>query len=177
VRRTALALPVLTLLAAGCSESAESFPCPGTPVATLVFSGPRTLVTCAGGAPAAGVNSLYPGEVRFTGTLTSSTSGAGAALCLASTRAEPLLGTRVADHFEVALETRGALLGGCGTSCAVTVLQQVTGTLERDPGGTPSGFTGTLVDQATLDGSVTGARCSECTTPCQASYALSAVPR
>jgi hypothetical protein len=176
VRRTAHALLVLSLLAAACSEPVETFPCPGSPVARLAFSGPRTAVTCAGGAPAAGVNSLYPAEVRFTGTLTSSASGAGAALCLANPRAEPLLGTRVADHFEVALETRGALLGGCGASCAVTVLQRVSGSLERGPGGTPTGFTGTLVDQATVDLTVPGAHCSECTTPCQAVYTLSAVP-
>jgi hypothetical protein len=171
------ALLLLPVLASGCSATAESFPCPYSPVATLAFSGTRTAVSCAGGAPAGGIDSLYPGLVSFTATLTSSASGTVGALCLDRARAEPMLGTRLADQFDVALETRGALLAGCNNRCAVTVHQQVTGTLQRDPGGDPAGFTGTLVDQATLDGAVSGADCTPCTTPCQASYALTGLPR
>jgi hypothetical protein len=176
VRRLALALLIPPLLAAGCRETVETFPCPGSPVASLAFKGTRTAVSCAGGAPAAGLDSLYPATVSFTATITFLASGTDAALCLATPRAEPLLGTRVADQIDVALETRGALLSGCSASCAVTVHQQVTGTLQRNPGGAVSGFTGTLVDQATLDGTVTGAGCSPCTTPCQASYTLLSPP-
>ena len=175
MRRLAPALLLLPLLVTGCSQVVETFPCPGSPVASLEFSGTRTLVTCAAGAPAAGVNSLFPESVSFAGTLTA--SGPGAALCLARARAEPMVGTRVADQFDVELDTRGALLGGCSATCAVAVHQQVTGTLLRDPGGAPSGFAGTLVDQETLDATVAGTDCTPCVTPCQASYALSAVPR
>ena len=171
MRRLAPALLLLPLVAAGCNESVETFPCPGSPIATLAFTATRTAVSCAA------TNSLYPADVKFTGTITSSASGAGAALCVAHPRAEPLVGTLVSDLLDVSLETRGALLGGCNPLCAVTVHQQVTGTLQRDPGGAPSGFTGTLVDQATQDGAVSGAVCTPCVTPCQASYTLSGALR
>jgi hypothetical protein len=170
------ALLLLPLLAAGCSQSPESYPCPGALVATFAFSGIRTQVSCTGGAPTAGANSLYPEPVSFTGIIAASSSGATAALCVARPRAEPLVGTLAADQLDVALDTRGALLSGCNTRCAVTVHQQVTGTLQRDPGGTPSGFTGTLVDQATLDATVDGADCTPCTTPCTATYTLTGLP-
>jgi hypothetical protein len=176
VRRSAPALLLLPLLAAGCNQEVEGFPCPGTPVATLAFSGTLSLVGCAGGAPAAGINALFPSAVAFTGTVTSYSSGTAAALCVISSNAEPLTGTRVADTIDVSLETRGALLSGCNPLCAVTVRQQVAGALQRDPGGAPSGFTGTLVDEETRDAAVAGADCTPCTTPCQATYALSALP-
>jgi hypothetical protein len=176
VRRLAPALLVLPLLAAGCSPALETFPCPGDPVATLDFSGTLTLVSCAAGAPAAGVNSLFPAKVDFSGTVSYVGSSSTAALCVLRPNAEPLVGTQVTDQLDVSLETRGALLSGCNPLCAVTVHQQVTGTLQRDPGGVPTGFTGTLLDRETLDGTVAGADCTPCTTPCQATYALSALP-
>jgi hypothetical protein len=176
VRRPALALWLLPLLAAGCSESAERYPCPGVPVVTLAFRATRTAVACVAGGPVAGVNSLYPAEVDFTGTIAYSASSSGAALCLARSRAEPLVGAQVADQLDVSLDTRGALLAACNTACAVFAHQQVIGTVSRDAGGAPTGFTGTLLDQATLDSTVAGASCSPCTTPCQASYALTGLP-
>ncbi len=142
----------------------------------MAFHGTQTAMSCAGGAPAAGANSLYPMEVSFTGTIAATSSGSSAALCVARARAEPMTGTLVADQLDVGLDTRGALLSGCNARCAVTVHQQVTGMLRRTPGGTPSGFTGTLVDQATLDAAVAGADCSPCTTPCTATYALDTPP-
>jgi hypothetical protein len=176
VARPAPALLLLSLLAAGCSESVEAVACPGVPIATFTFSGTRTLVGCAGGEPAAGAGTLYPEAVSFTGTISSSASGAIAALCVAHPWAEPLVGTRVADLVDLTLETRGALFGGCNSRCAVTVRQQVTGSLQRAAGGEPSSFTGTLVDQATLDATVSGADCQPCTTPCQATYAITGLP-
>lgn len=176
MRRSAPALLLLPLLAAGCNQEAEGFPCPGTPVTTLAFSGTLSQVSCAAGAPAAGTNALFPVKVDFSGTVTSYSSGAAAALCVIRPNAEPLTGTRVADDIDVSLETRGALLSGCNPLCAVTVRQQVAGTLQRDPGGAPSGFTGTLVDEETQDPAVAGADCTPCTTPCRATYALSALP-
>ncbi len=176
MRRLAPALLLLPLLAAGCKETPESFPCPGTPVATFAFNGTRTEVSCKDGAPAAGTNSVYPATVSFTGTISHLTSGGSAALCVARPRAEPLIGTLVSDALDVALDTRGALFGECDPRCAVTVRQQVNGTLQRDPGGVAVGFTGTLLDTATLDITVPGAFCNQCVTPCHASYALTGLP-
>jgi hypothetical protein len=176
VRRSSPALLLLPLLAAGCNQEAEGFPCPGSPVATFTFSGTLTLVSCAAGAPAAGINGLFPPTVSVGGTVTSFDSGTAAALCVTRPNAEPLTGTMAADTIDVSLETRGALLSGCNALCAVTVRQQVAGTLQRDPGGAPSGFTGTLVDEQTQDPTVAGADCAPCTTPCRATYALSALP-
>jgi hypothetical protein len=176
-RRLAPALLLLPLLTAGCNASPEVFPCPGTPVATFAFSGRLPQVSCAGGAPAAGASSLYPAKVKFTGTVAYSGSSASAALCVIRPLAEPLVGAQVADQVAVELSTRGALLSGCNARCAVTVLQRVTGTVQRDPGGAPTGFTGELVDQETLDPTVTGADCAPCTTPCQATYLLTGLPQ
>ena len=176
MRRRLPASLLLTLLAAGCSQAVDSIPCPASPVAILAFQGIRTDVTCAAGAPAAGVNSLYPATRDFTGTITFAPGGSTAALCVASPGAEPLVGTRTADQVDVALTTTGALLSGCNAACAVTVVQRVTGTLLRDPGGAPTGFTGELQDVETQDPAVPRASCTPCTTPCQATYVLTALP-
>jgi hypothetical protein len=163
------------LLAAGCTEPVAAVTCPGSPVSTLEFAGSRTLVECAGGGPAAGVNALYPDTVKFTGTLSYAT-GTTAALCGVHPGAEPLVGTQVADQIDVSLETRGALLSACSARCGVTVLQQVTGTLARGPADAPAGFSGTLTDQATLDATIPGADCTPCVTPCRATYLLTGTP-
>ena len=171
-------LLLLSLLAFGCSEQTESFPCPGSPIAALNFTGTQAAVSCAAGsAPAAGINALYPASVTFSATITSTTSGTGAALCLSVERAEPMLGSGSGDVIDVSLDTQGALLTPCNTRCAVTVHQQVTGTVLRGPGGAPTGFSGTLTDTATMDATVTGADCTPCVTPCRSSYALTGVIR
>ncbi len=172
VRRHASALLLLSLAAAGCTDSVETFPCPGLPVTTIAFKGTRSLVECAAGGPAAGLNSLYPATIDFTGSLSYAASGVAAAICGINPGAEPLVGTHLADLLDVALETRGALVGACNPRCGVTVRQRVSGTLARDGTGAPSSFTGTLTDQATLDGTIAGADCTPCSTPCQATYLL-----
>jgi hypothetical protein len=172
VRRLAPALQLVLLLAAGCKPPVESFPCPGNPVGVFALRGTLQSVSCAGGGPAAGVDALYPAQFDLTGIIAYSSTGDGAALCSAVARAEPLVGTQVADQVDLALDTRGALLGGCSARCAVTVHQRVTGTVQRDAAGAPTGFTGTLLDRATLDDTILGADCAPCTTPCQASYLL-----
>jgi hypothetical protein len=164
VRRLAPALLLLPILAGGCSDLVERFPCPGTPLATMAFTATRTEVSCAE------TNSVYPATVKFTGTISQSASDDSAALCSIRPKAEPLVGTLVSDLLDVSLDTRGALLGSCDPRCAVTVTQQVSGTLARGPGGAAIGFAGTLVDTATLDGTVSGASCSPCLVPCHATY-------
>jgi len=177
VRRLLPASLLLTLLAAACSETVAVIPCPGSPVATFQFTNaPLTLARCDSGGPAAGMNALYPATVSFTGTVSYAASGNVAALCNIHPGAEPLVGTQVADQLDLALGTRGALLSGCNAACAVTVQQRVTGTLLRDPGGAPSGFTGELVDEQKQDPAVPAADCSPCGTPCQARYALTGLP-
>lgn len=173
MRRHATALLLLPLLAAGCNDSEVTFPCPGSRVATFQFKESPLLASgCAAGGPAAGIHAVYQANVTFTGTLSFVASGNVAAFCGIGPSAEPLVGTQVADQVEVSLDTRGALLSACSPRCAVTVRQSLAGTLQRDPGGQPTGFTGTFTDRATLDGEVAGADCSPCTTPCQATYQL-----
>jgi hypothetical protein len=173
VHRHAIALLLLPLLAAGCDGPEVSFPCPGSRVATFQFKASPLLASgCTAGAPAAGLNALYPASVTFAGTVSYAASGNVAAFCGIGPGAEPLVGTQVADQVEVSLDTRGALLSACSARCAVTVRQTLAGTLQRDPEGLPTGFTGTFTDRATLDGAIAGADCSPCTTPCRATYQL-----
>lgn len=175
MRRLVPALLVLCVLAA-CREHSDNIPCPGSPVTTLDFTAVRSSAGCVAFATAAAANvlesSYYQVNSVFTGTISVSTTDGAAALCMIRSRAEPLVGTWVGDAIDVALDTRGAVLTACNTRCAVTVHQQVTGTLQRGPGGAPTGFLGTLVDQETLDTAVSGADCTPCTTPCQAEYVL-----
>ena len=174
MRSLASALLLLPLLAAACSTNEVDFPCPGSPVAVVAFSGPRSLAGCGPDAPATVVDALYPASIAFTGTI--AYAGSGAALCNIGPNAEPLVGTQpVPDDIDVSLETRGALLGACNARCAVTVRQQLKGTLQRGPLGAPTGFSGTLTDTATIDASISGADCTPCTSPCHATYQLTGV--
>jgi len=179
VRRTASALLLLTLLAAGCTQEAVTFPCPGNRAATLAFTATLAEVGCRGFDPASSSNvisSAYAVNVLFTGTLSFSASGNVAALCGIGPSAEPLIGTQVADVVDVALDTRGALLSACNPRCAVTVRQVVQGMLARGPGGLPSGFSGTLFDEATEVTTITGTDCTPCVTPCWGNYLLTGIP-
>jgi hypothetical protein len=174
VRRHASALLLIPLLAAGCTDSEVAFPCPGSRVATFTFKEAPLLTSgCASGEPAGGIGAVYKANVSFSGTISFAASGNVAAFCGIAPNAEPLVGTQVADQVEVALDTHGALLSACNARCAVTVHQSLKGTLQRDPGGLPSGFIGTFSDQATLDSAVAGANCLPCGSPCQAIYQLS----
>jgi hypothetical protein len=173
VRRHATALLLLPLLAAGCTDSEVAFPCPGNRVASFTFKEAPLLASgCDSGAPAAGIGAVYPGNVTFSGTISFAASGNVAAFCGIGPNAEPLVGTQVADQVEVALDTRGALLSACNARCAVTVHQSLSGRLQRDPGGLPTGFIGTFSDRATLDSTIAGGNCLPCVPPCQATYQL-----
>jgi hypothetical protein len=173
VRRHVTALLLLPLLAAGCTDAAVAFPCPGSRVANFTFKEAPLLASgCDSGEPAGGIGAVYPGNVTFSGTISFAASGNVAAFCGIGPNAEPLVGTQVADQVEVSLDTRGALLSACNARCAVTVHQSIQGTLQRDPGGQPTGFIGTFTDQATIDSAIAGTNCMPCTTPCQATYQL-----
>jgi hypothetical protein len=172
------ALPALALalavLGAGCTEDPPR--CPGRSEGAFLLQATRTAVTCASGAPATaqGLDDLYPRGFTATVTVSFAADGAGAAICTLRRTSEPLTGTRQGDQVSVALETGGAVLEACAATCAVTMRQEITGTLARDAGsGLATGFSGTLVDTATA---AAGVDCAPCTPPCSATYALAPAP-
>ncbi len=162
-------LPV-ALLAAGCSAAGPG--CPGQPVATLQFQAALAGSSC-GGAPSAAYANQLPASFAFSATLAYAAQGSAAALCTGRVDSSPLVGTRSGDAISVLVDTSQAALAGCSSTCAVSVEQLVTGTLSRDAAGTPTGFTGTLVE---TDTAAPGADCAPCTSPCQATWTLAATP-
>jgi hypothetical protein len=175
VRR--LALSFLLLAAAGCNPSGAPIPCPEAAVARFQFSGTLVDVGCVSGGPAAGVNTLFPGSISFEAIISYTPGGVGAAVCPVNKRAEPFMGTHggsTGDHVDVSLQT-SSYVSDCGL-CAAIDVQHVVGDLQRDQGGTPTGFIGTLTDTFTLDTSVAGATCAPCVTPCHGSYDLTTLP-
>lgn len=162
----------LALALAGCSGDPPR--CPGIAEGVFTLVATRTEVACAAGAPADGFDGLYPPSFTFTATVAFAAEGNGAAVCTLRRLFEPLTGTHQGDQVAVALESAGAVLGQCSAACAVTVRQELTGTVARDPGtGAATGFDGTLVDRATA---AAGVDCAPCTPPCQATYALAPAP-
>jgi hypothetical protein len=178
VRRPCLPTPrvalALAALAAGCAEDQPR--CPGRAEGAFLLQATRTAVACVAGAPATpgGLDDLYPPAFTFAVTVAFAGDGTGAAMCTLRRTSEPLTGTHQGDEVAVALETGGAVLAACAATCAVTVRQEITGTLARDAGtGLATGFDGTLVDAATA---AAGAGCGPCTPPCSATYALALPP-
>ena len=174
LRPLALALASLAALAVACAEDPPR--CPGRAEGAFQLVATRTDVSCAAGAPATtgGLDDLYPATFTFAATVAFAAEGTGAAVCTLRRLSAPLTGTHQGDLVTVALETGGAVLTACSAACAVTVRQELAGTLARDPGtGLATGFTGTLVELATAAG---GVDCGPCTPPCQATYALAPAP-
>ena len=173
-RRSLPAALALAALAAGCTEDPPR--CPGLVEGTFLVQATRTAVACAAGAPATsgGLDDLYPPAFTFDATVAFAAEGTGAAICTLRRLAAPLTGTHQGDDLSVALEAGGAILTACSATCAVTVRQELTGTLARDPGsGAATGLDGVLVDRATA---AAGVDCGPCTAPCQATYALALAP-
>ncbi len=181
MKRAAL-LPLLVLLAACAPEPTAS--CPGERVGSFAFSG------CTPGSegcsslaldpdldldpnPAlpdcAAAVGFKPSLTPFAGTLSADATGPAAALCRSD--GPVLFGNRIGTRWEIVNESDGAVLGGCGPTCAAHSRVEIRGDLVSDASA-PAGFTGALVEQLTL---VDGA-CGACVLPCAARYALTGVP-
>ena len=170
VPATAAALALLLLGA--CAEDVQR--CPGLAEGTFTFTATRTAAACAQGGPAAGLDALYPPTFTFAATVAFATEGSAAAVCTLRRASAPLSGTHQGDEVAVALDTGGAVYGACAATCGVTVHQALAGTLVRDPvSGEATGFTGTLTEVGTA---TAGAACGPCTSPCQATWAVTAGP-
>ncbi len=168
------------LLAAGllgCEvySSAPADPCPGQLVARFA------LYTLPDGGPAqAGSTCPFAGDpnqvlqsLGFNAELRVDSDG-GAALCRATPHARQWLGTFQADRLDVSVTDLGGGTPSC--SCAIAVLERVTGDVQRD-GGVPVTFAGELVDSvspadpAALDGGVPDGGVCGCALPCDIRYA------
>ena len=174
VRARALVLAAGLL---GCEvySSAPPAPCPGETVARF------SLYTAPDGGPAqAGSTCPFAGDpnqvlqsLAFAAELRLDADG-GAALCRGTPHARQWLGTFQADRLDVAVTDVGGGTPSC--SCALVVVERVTGDVLRD-GGVPAAFTGELVDSispadpAALDGGAADGGVCGCALPCQVRYA------
>ncbi len=180
----AAALAVLSSLAAGCEAGVQ--PCPGDPQGTLAFAGSvdPSATSCA--FPVAG-STDFVATVSFTGSTT-------AVLCVQKPLAVSRPGARAGDAVSIQLTLPQVTIGSC--PCAVDILETLSGTLQRTPGSTAVGFSGTLVDRITrsagaaacylsADPAAVAAACPGAPDPlstppsdggCDAAYALSAPP-
>lgn len=203
-RRLAAALTALAALAglAGCKSGQPIEDCPGTDVALLSLLATRTAAACqADTAPADGdsacaaakvtahcqldrpvpaccFDGLFPPTRAFQATIAYGALDASAAFCLPVPGASPYVGTRTSvgtdEQLSVSVETSGAVLASCSSTCAVTVLHEVTGLVEHATAGGPvTGFTGELVETASP---TPASSCAPCTAPCAATYALAKSP-
>ncbi len=171
-----LAVLAATLLATACSpEAAPS--CPGDPVASFAFDGdfatsglapgldPDPLLTDCDPAIGFPRGSPTAAALSFRGTLSADATGSGGALCRS---AGPILfGTHDGVRWQVEDSADGAVLGGCGPTCAARSRVVITGDVAPDTTA-PATFAGALVEQLTF---VDGA-CGPCILPCAARYAL-----
>jgi hypothetical protein len=174
-------LIVLLAFLASCTSDAEQS-CPGAVVATLGFTAapkaagelepgmdPEPALTDCGPAigfpvDADGHRAALP---PFRGSLAGDAAGPGGALCRSSGRI--LFGTRAGTRWVVEDSTDGAVLGGCGPTCAARSRVVIAGDLTLEPA--PS-FRGALVEQLTP----TGGTCGACVLPCAARYQLTGTP-
>lgn len=161
----------------GCEVYSSEPPdaCPGETVASFTFSTPPD-----GGPAQAGSTCPFAGDpnqvlqaLAFQAELRVSADG-GAALCRGTPHARQWLGTLQADRLDVSVTDVGGGTPSC--SCALAVVERVTGDLQRD-GGLPVGFAGELTDSvspadpALLDGGVPDGGVCGCALPCQIRYA------
>jgi len=188
----------------GCRGGQVIEECPGVPVAVLDLVASRTSASCQNDTfpadgqeacdalglpvpvrclldrpvPACCFDRLFAPEVRFQASIAYGSLDDSAALCMPVPGARPYLGSRTAvaggDQLSVTLETVGAVLASCSSTCAVTMHHEVTGLLERDPvSGVVTGFTGESVEGASPTPDAT---CTPCTAPCAATWALAPAP-
>lgn len=173
MRRTGIVAFAVAVAAAGCSSSRVP-PCPGEPVVVLHFAGTRVSGDTCGSIGAA--------TVSFTATL-SWDGDTGALLCPEQPEAQPLRGTRQANHVVVSAPATAARAPAC--ACAVDVAETLEGDLLQADGA--ASFTGTLrddlaappgVDPATCQpaASSSGAAPATCGVPCQIQWQVSGAP-
>lgn len=186
--------------AAGCTGGLEVPVCPGEEVGRFDLTATRTAASCAGGTvPADGTaacaalvppvvvdcqapgpvpgccfDRLFPPTRTLQAVVAYGAQGGTAALCPQRPGAAAWLGTRAAaaggEALAVALDTSGAVLSSCASTCAVTVHHELTGLVARHPGtNAVTGFTGTSTEVASATAS---AACASCTPPCQATWDL-----
>lgn len=177
--RVPLALALASALAACGGSDAQT--CPGTAVATFLFTGTRVSkgdAALAGldpdsDAPDCPAELAYPEGIAFSGTLAADPGSGAAALC--KERGVVLFGQRSGARFVVELGTAGAVLGGCAASCSALMRLTVAGDVAGSPEGGPTEFEGALVETLSA---ADGADCGACTPalPCEARYALTGAP-
>jgi hypothetical protein len=167
---------VATRTAAACQG--DTAPTDGA--AACADSDPLSTVDCHAGAPVPDCcfDRLFPRTRQLRAVIAYGAVGNAAAFCLQRPGATPYLGTREVvaggEALTAALETSGAVLSSCASTCAVTVQHQVTGLVARDaPGGPVTGFTGQSVEVAQATPS---ASCAACAMPCTATWALAPNP-
>ena len=168
------------LLAAGllgCEvySSASPAPCPGEPVARFsLYTPPDGGPVQAGSTcPFAGNSGEVLQSLGFTAEIRVDADG-GAALCRAAPSVRQWFGTFQADRLDVSVTDVGGFTPSC--SCALSVVERVTGDVQRD-GGVPAAFSGELsdsvspADPAELDGGSPDGGVCGCALPCQIRYA------
>ncbi len=167
--RTGLVLLAAGFLGCEIYSSPNPMDCPGELVATFYFSTPPDGGPATSGStcPFASTNQVAQ-SLSFTAALHASPDG-GAALCRTSGHARPLLGTFQADQLAVSVADTGGGTPACG--CPLLVVEQVTGSVQRD-GGIPVSFTGDLTDSISpADGSALDGGACGCGLPCVIRYA------
>jgi hypothetical protein len=168
-RPSRLLAPLAVLLAVPLGACGRSDPdaCPGQPIGTFSFAGVRDLAAAPGGAPACPPETGYgDAPIAFRGTLSSDAQTLGAAFCSGRALAANLFGQRSGDAVLVEASTTGAVLGGCGASCATDLTVVLRGTVTRDAAGAASGFDGEYVERMER---IAG-DCGACPLPCDARY-------
>jgi hypothetical protein len=167
---------VLELVATRTSAACQGDTTPADGAAACAARVPPLTVNCQLERPAPDCcfDGLFPPEVTFQATVAFGQLDDSAAFCLPVAGATPYTGTRVtaggSDAFSVSLETAGAVLASCSSTCAVTVRHEVTGVLTRDPvSGDVTGFSGQSVEAAAPTPDAT---CAPCTAPCAATWTL-----
>lgn len=168
-RHALLALAALAPgLLAGCGTSVADA-CPGETLGVFAFTGARNLAP----DPEAPAIPACPPEtgfddapIAFSGTLSSDPATLGAAFCSGRPLAATLFGAQAGDAVQVEATTRGAVLGGCGATCATELTVILRGTVLRDAGGAATGFGGSYIERM----SRAEGDCGACPLPCDARY-------
>lgn len=165
--RLALAVPLALALGLACDEGTADR-CPGARVARLELDGTRNLEPdpATPGVPACGADVGYgDAPVTVTGVLAQASTSARAAFC-AAPPAAVLFGDREGDTFDLAGDTGGAVLGGCGGTCSATLTVILRGALTPGVGGAAGTFAGTYIERLER----AAGDCGGCTLPCDGRY-------